>query len=97
MIESDIDLVEIFKTMYEEKNQDSFDHKMEVNDQIHTSLFSDKEFQNEDWHKYTCTESCAAIGNARHKCESLGTDIQSIREIDDSGCTLSENGKCWQI
>ena len=93
LIESDIDLVEIFKTMYEEKNEDSFDQKMEGNDQIHTSLFSDKVFLNEDWHKHTCTESCAAIGNARHGCESLGTDIQSIREIDDSGCTLlSEKG-----
>ena len=93
LIESDIDLVEIFKTMYEEKNEDSFDQKMEGNDQIHTSLFSDKVFLNEDWHKHTCTESCAAIGNARHGSESLGTDIQSIREIDDSGCTLlSENG-----
>ena len=29
-----------------------------------------------------------SIGNAKHGCESLGTDIQSIREIDDSGCTL---------
>ena len=93
LIESDIDLVEIFKTMYEEKNEDSFDQMMEVNDQIYAPLFSDKEFLNEDWHKNTCTESCAAIGNARHGCESLGTDIQSIREIDDSGCTLlSENG-----
>ena len=92
LIESDIDLVEIFKTMYEE-NEDSFDQKMEGIDQIHTSLFSDKVFLNEDWHKHTCTESCAAIGNARHGSESLGTDIQSIREIDDSGCTLlSENG-----
>ena len=42
LIESDIDLVEIFKTMYEEENEDSFDQKMEDNDQIHTSLFSDK-------------------------------------------------------
>ena len=92
LIESDIDLVEIFKTMYEE-NEDSFDQKMKGNDQIQTSLFSDKVFLNEDWHKHTCTESCAAIGNARHGCESLGTDIQSIREIDDSGCTLlSEQG-----
>ena len=92
LIESDIDLVEIFKTMYEE-NEDSFDQKMEGINQIQTSLFSDKVFLNEDWHKHTCTESCAAIGNARHGCESLGTDIQSIREIDDSGCTvLSENG-----
>ena len=92
LIESDIDLVEIFKTMYEE-NEDSFYQKMEDNDQIHTSLFSDKVFLNEDWHKHTCTKSCAAIGNARHGCESLGTDIQSIREIDDSGCTVfSENG-----
>ena len=47
-----------------------------------------KEFLNELWHKYTCTESYAAIGNARPGCESLRTDIQSIREIDDSGCTL---------
>ena len=92
LIESDIDLVEIFTTMYEE-NEDSFYQKMEGSDQIHTSLFSDKVFLNEDWHKHTCTESCAAIGNARHGSESLGTDIQSIREIDDSGCTvLSENG-----
>ena len=76
-----------------------------------THCFSDKEFLNEDWHKYTCIESCAAIGNAsccecnvmfQHvskcnvsKCnvsadesESLRTDIQSIREIDDSGSTL---------
>ena len=93
LIESDIDLVEIFKTMYEEKNEDSFDQDMEGNDQIHISLFSAKVFLNEDWHKCTCTESCAAIGNARHGCDSLGTDIQSIREIDDSGCTLlSEKG-----
>ena len=98
LIESDNDLVEIFKTMYEEKNEDSFVQKMEDNDQIHTSLFSDKVFLNEDWHKHTCTESCAAIGNARHGSESLGTDIQSIREIDDSGCTvLSEMVTCWQI
>ena len=60
---------------------------------INVPLFSDKEFLNEDRHKNTCTESCATIGNVRHGCESLGTDIQSIREIDDSGCTLlSENG-----
>ena len=51
-------------------------------------MFSDKEFLNEDWHKYTCIESCAAIGDARHGCESLGTDIQSIRGIDDSGSIL---------
>ena len=61
---------------------------MEGNDWTYYPLFSDKEFLNEDWHKYTCIESCAAIGNARHGCESLGTDIQSIREIDDSGNTL---------
>ena len=61
---------------------------MEGNDWTYSPLFSDKEFLNEVWHKYTCTETCAAIGNARHECESLGTDIQSIREIDDSGCTL---------
>ena len=61
---------------------------MEGNDWTYYPLFSDKEFLNEDWHKYTCIESCAAIGNARHGCESLGTDIQSIREIDDSGSTL---------
>ena len=66
---------------------------MEGNDWTYSPLFSDKEFLNEDWHKYTCTESCAAIENSRHGCESPRTDIQSIRETDHSGCTLlSENG-----
>ena len=83
--ESDIDP---FKTMYGEMDEDSFHQMMEGNDWTYYPLFSDKEFLNEDWHKYTCIESCAAIGNARHGCESLGTDIQSIREIDDSGSTL---------
>ena len=74
-------------------NQESCHRMIEGNVQIDTSLFSDMGFLNEDWNKYTCTESCAAIGNTRHGCESLGTDIQSIREIDDSGCTLlSGNG-----
>ena len=62
---------------------------MEGNYWTYSPLFSDKESLNEDWHKYTCTESCAAIRNARHGCQSLRTDIQSIRVIDDSGCTLS--------
>ena len=61
---------------------------MEGNDWTYSSLFSDKEFLNEDWHKYTCTETCVAIGNARNRCKSLGTYIQSIREIDDSGCKV---------
>ena len=61
---------------------------MEGNDWTYYPLFSDKEFLNEDWHKYTCIESCATIKDARHGCESLRTDIQSIREIDDSGSTL---------
>ena len=74
-------------------DEDSFYWMMEDDDQLYALLFSGKEFLNEDWHKYICTESCAAIENARHGCESLRTDIQSIREIDDSGCTLlSENG-----
>ena len=74
-------------------DEDGCHKMMEGNDQIYSTLFSDKGFLNEDWHKYTCTESWLATGNARHGCESLGRDIQSIREIDDSGCTfLSENG-----
>ena len=85
MSESDIDP---FETMYGEMDEDSFHQMMEGNDWTYYPLFSDKEFLNEDWHKYTCIESCAAIGNARHGCESLRTDIQSIREIDDSGSTL---------
>ena len=60
----------------------------EGNDWTCSPLFSDKEILNDDWYKCTCTETCAAIGNVRHGCESLRTDIQSIREIDDSGCTL---------
>ena len=80
--------IDPFETMYGEMDEESFHRMMEGNDWTYSPLFSDKEFQNEDWHKYTCTETCAAIGNTRHGCESLGTDIQSIREIDDSGCTL---------
>ena len=83
--ESDIDP---FETMYGEMDEDSFHQMMEGNDWTYYPLFSDKEFLNEDWHKYTCIESCAAIGKARHGCESLRTDIQSIREIDDSDSTL---------
>ena len=77
--------------LYGKMNQETCHIMRESNVQIDTSLFSDMGFLNEDWNKYTCTESCAAIGNARHGCESLGTDIQSIREIDDSGCTLLSN------
>ena len=62
---------------------------MEDSDLTYYPLFRDKEFLNEDWHSYTCIESCAAIEDARHGCESLRTDIQSIREIDDSGCMLT--------
>ena len=83
--ESDIDP---FETMYGEMDEDSFHQMMEGNDWTCYPLFSDKEFLNEDWHKYTCIESCAAIEDARHGCKCLGTDIQSIREIDDSGSTL---------
>ena len=83
--ESDIDP---FETMYGEMDEDSFHQMMEGNYWTYYPLFSDKEFLNEDWHKYTCIESCAAKGNARHGYESLRTDIQSIREIDDSGSAL---------
>ena len=83
--DSDIDP---FETMYGEMDEDSFHRMMEDYDWTYSPLFSDKEFQNDGWHKYTSTETCAAIENARHGCKSFGTDIQSIREIDDSGCTL---------
>ena len=46
--ESDIDP---FETMYGEMDEDSFHQMMEGNDQIYASLFSDKGFLNEDWHK----------------------------------------------
>ena len=90
--ESDIDPFEddySFEVLYGEMFQDSCHGMREGNVQIDTSLFSDMGFLNEDWNNYTCTESCAAIENARHGSESLGTGIQSIREIDDSGCTLT--------
>ena len=79
--------------MYGEMDEDNFHHMVEGNGWTYSPLFSDKEFLNENWHKYTCTETCAAIGNTRHGCKSLGTDIESIREIDDSGCkVLAEIG-----
>ena len=67
--------IDHFETMYGEMDEESFHRMMERNDWTYSPLFSDKEFQNEDWHKHTCTETCAAIGNARHGCKSLGTDI----------------------
>ena len=79
--ESDIGLFDI---LYGDIDEDNFHQEMKGNDLTYYPLFSDKEFLNEDWHNYTCIESCAAIGNARHGCKCLGTDIQSIREIDDS-------------
>ena len=85
MSESDIGP---FETMYGEMDEDSSHQMMEGNDWTYYPLFSDKEFLNEDWHKYTCIESCAAIEDARHGCKSLETDIQSIREIEDSDSTL---------
>ena len=88
-VESDIESnIDPFETMYGEMDEDSFHQMMEGHDWTYYLLFSDKEFFNEDWHKYTCIESCAAIENTRHGCKSLGTDIQSIREIDDSGCKM---------
>ena len=78
-----------FDILYGEMDEDNFHQEIKGNDLTYYPLFSDKEFLNEDWHSYTCIESCAAIGNARHGCESLRTDIQSIREIDDSGCMLT--------
>ena len=63
--ESDIDPFDI---LYGEMDEDSFHQMMEGNDWTYYPLFSDKEFLHEDWHKYTCIESCAAIGNTRHGC-----------------------------
>ena len=80
--ESDIDPFETdysLEILYGKMNQESWHKMIEGNDQINTPLFSDRGSLNEDWNKYTCTESCAVIGNARHGCESLRTDIQSIR------------------
>ena len=79
------------ETLYGKVDQESCHVMREGNVQIDTSLFSDMGFLNENWNNYTCTESCAAKEDARHGCESLGTGIQSIREIDDSGCTLLSN------
>ena len=39
-----------FEILYGEMDEDSFHQKMEGNDWTYYSLFSDKEFLNEDWH-----------------------------------------------
>ena len=57
--------IDPFQTMYGKIDEESFHRMMEGNGWTFSPLFSDKEFQKEDWHKYTCTETCAAIGNAR--------------------------------
>ena len=40
-----------FEILYGEMDEDSFHQKMEGNDWTYYSLFSDKEFLNEDWQK----------------------------------------------
>ena len=45
-----------FEILYGEIDEDNFHQKMEGNDWTYSSLFSDKEFLNEDWHNYTCIE-----------------------------------------
>ena len=60
-----------FDILYGEMDEDNFHQKMEDNDLTYYPLFSDKEFLNEDWHNYTCIESCAAIEDARHGCECV--------------------------
>ena len=67
--ESDIDP---FTTMFGEMDEESFHRMMEGNDWTYSPLFSDKEFLNEDWHKYTCTETCAAIGMQGMDASLLG-------------------------
>ena len=49
-----------FDILYGKMDEDNFHQKMEGNDLTYYPLFSDKEFLNEDWHNYTCIESCAA-------------------------------------
>ena len=48
--ESDIDP---FETTYDEMDEDSFHRMMEGNGWTYSPLFSDKDFLNDDWHKYT--------------------------------------------
>ena len=37
-------------------DKDGFHQMMEGNDWTYSSLFSDKEFLNDSWQKYTCTD-----------------------------------------
>ena len=63
--ESDIDPFESdysLEILYGKMDQEGCHIMIEGNDQIDTPFFSDRGFLNEDWNKYTCTESCAAIG-----------------------------------
>ena len=50
-----------FDILYGKIDEDNFHQKMEGNDLTYYPLFSDKKFLNEDWHSYTCIESCAVI------------------------------------
>ena len=64
--------IDPFETMYGEMDEECFHRMMEGNDWTYSPLFSDKEFLNEDWHKYTCTETCAAIGTQGMDASLLG-------------------------
>ena len=78
MSEPDIDP---FETMYGEMDEDSFHQMMEGNDWTYIHCLVIKNSLMRISINTHVLSQCAAIGNARHGCESLGTDIQSIREL----------------
>ena len=78
---------EVFDSLhfYGEMGDDEFHRMMSVDDLTYSTLFSDEDFDNEEWHTYAGLETCDALKPTRHENELLGKSIQSSTERGDSG------------
>ena len=74
-----------FLYFYGEMSDDGFHRMMSVDDLTYSIAFSDKVFDNGEWHTYTGLETCNVIKPTRHRKEILGKSIQSATERGDLG------------
>ena len=74
-----------FLHFYGEMSDDDFHRMMSVDDLTYSIAFSDKVFDNGEWHTYAGLETCNVIKPTRHGKELLGKSIQSATERGDSG------------
>ena len=70
---------------YGEVDDYEFQKMMGVDDLTYSTLFSDEDFNNGEWHTSAGLETCNVMKSTRHGNELLGMSIQSATERGDSG------------